>query len=50
MALTGNELSIANHELDGFSNSFQHIKNQNILQTDCQMHFRLQLEKQVLQK
>ena len=27
MALTGNELSIANHEVDGFSNSFQHIKN-----------------------
>ena len=25
--LTGNELNITNHEVNGFSNYFQHIKN-----------------------
>ena len=27
ITLTGNELSITNHEVRGFSNNFQHIKN-----------------------
>ena len=27
ITLDGNELSITNHEVRGFSNSFQHIKN-----------------------
>ena len=27
MILTGNELSIINHEVNGFLNSFQHTKN-----------------------
>ena len=27
ITLTGNEFSITNHEICGFSNSFQHIKN-----------------------
>ena len=34
ITLTGNELSITNHEVHGFSNSFQHIKNKTTLQTD----------------
>ena len=32
ITLTGNELSITNHEVHGFSNSFQHIKNEK---TSC---------------
>ena len=27
ITLDGNELSITNHEVHGFSNNFQHIKN-----------------------
>ena len=34
ITFSGNKLSITNHEVHGLSNSFQHIKNQKILQTD----------------
>ena len=36
ITLTGNELSNTNHEVHGFSNSFQHTKNEkkNTMQTD----------------
>ena len=50
--LTGNELSITNHELHGFPNSFQHIKNNKKKPCELigQIHFCLQLEKEVLKK
>ena len=51
ITLTGNELSITNHEVHGFSNSFQHIKN---WKTPCkltgQTHFCLHFEEDLLKK
>ena len=32
ITLTGYQLSITNHEVDGFSNSFQHVKNSKNLE------------------
>ena len=43
-------VSVTNHEVHGFSNSFQHIKSIKSCKLIGQIHFCLQLEKEVLKK
>ena len=48
MTLSGNELSITNHDVRGFSNTFQNQKLKKVCNLIGQIHFRLQFVNQVL--